>query len=105
MRDERKRKSSGSAFIPHPSSLIPPKKRLGQNFLVDERVIDRIVAEVHPRPDETIVEIGPGHGALATRLIESAGRLIAIEFDRDLVPLLQEKFKPAANFTLVEADA
>jgi 16S rRNA (adenine1518-N6/adenine1519-N6)-dimethyltransferase len=105
MRDERKRKGSGSAFTPHPSSFTPPKKSLGQNFLMDERVIDRIVDEVHPRQDETIVEIGPGRGALTSRLIERAGRLVAIEFDRDLVPLLQEKFKPRTNFTLVEADA
>jgi 16S rRNA (adenine1518-N6/adenine1519-N6)-dimethyltransferase len=109
MRDEGKRKRSQSSFIPHPSSLIPSnipaKKRFGQNFLMDERVVERIVNEVYPRERETIVEIGAGHGALTSRLIESAGHLVSIEYDRDLVPLLQEKFKAYANFTLIEADA
>src|SRR5436853_1116633 len=105
MKDEGKRKHSRSSFIPHPSSLILSKRRFGQNFLTDERVIDRIVNEVRPLKDETILEIGPGRGALTSRLIESAGHLTAIEFDRDLVGLLQEKFKSDANFTLIEADA
>src|SRR3954471_20534605 len=105
MKDEKKRKHSASTFILHPSSFNLPKKRLGQNFLMDERVIARIVNEVCPCRDETILEIGPGRGALTKRLVESAGHLTAIEFDRDLVPLLQEKFESYANFTLLEADA
>ena len=109
MRDEVKRKRSQSSFIPHPSSLIPsnipPKRRFGQNFLTDERVVERIVSEVRPLKDETIVEIGAGHGALTSKLTERAGHLVAIEYDRDLVPLLQEKFKAYRNFTLIEADA
>src|SRR5215216_72119 len=103
MRDEVKK--NRTFFIPHPSSLILPKKRLGQNFLADERIIERIVREVSPREDETILEIGPGRGALTTRLIEKAGRLCAVEFDRDLIPLLHEKFGARANFTLIEGDA
>jgi 16S rRNA (adenine1518-N6/adenine1519-N6)-dimethyltransferase len=85
--------------------FIPAKKRFGQNFLADEGVVERIVREVGPREDETIVEIGPGHGALTARLLESAGRLVAVEFDRDLVPLLNEKFGPRGNFELINADA
>ena len=107
MRDEVKK--NRSSFIPHPSSLIPSnlpaKKRFGQNFLADERVVGRIVQEVCPRVDETIVEIGPGRGALTYRLIESSARIVAIELDRSLIPLLKEKFGARANFTLVEADA
>jgi 16S rRNA (adenine1518-N6/adenine1519-N6)-dimethyltransferase len=111
MKDEVKKKGSRSSFILHPSSLIPSpsltpaKKRFGQNFLADERIIERIVGEVGPREDETIIEIGPGRGALTSRLVEGAGRLIAVEFDRDLIPLLQEKFGARKNFTLNEADA
>jgi 16S rRNA (adenine1518-N6/adenine1519-N6)-dimethyltransferase len=86
-------------------SFAPPKKRFGQNFLADERIIERIVREVSPREDETIIEIGPGQGALTSGLVEGAGRLIAVEFDRDLIPLLEEKFGTRKNFILNEADA
>jgi 16S rRNA (adenine1518-N6/adenine1519-N6)-dimethyltransferase len=81
------------------------KRRFGQNFLVDRGVVDRIITAVSPRPDETIIEIGPGSGALTSRLLEQTGRLVAIEFDRDLVPALREKFAGAANLELLEADA
>lgn len=82
-----------------------PKRRLGQNFLVDRGAVERIIAAVSPRADETIIEIGPGSGALTSRLLEMTGRLVAIEFDRDLVPALREKFAGAANLHLIEADA
>jgi 16S rRNA (adenine1518-N6/adenine1519-N6)-dimethyltransferase len=90
---------------PAPPSVLPPKKRFGQNFLADERVVERIVGAVGPRGGETIIEIGPGRGALTARLLESAGRLVAVEFDRDLIPLLEEKFGGRVNFELIEADA
>src|SRR5229473_1760762 len=85
--------------------MVNSKKRLGQNFLIDRAVVDRIIEAVSPRADETIIEIGPGSGALTARLQEQTGRLVAIEFDRDLVPSLREKFAGAANFHLIEADA
>jgi len=81
------------------------KRRFGQNFLVDRGVVDRIVNAVSPRADETIIEIGAGRGALTTRLLEKTGRVVAIEFDRDLVPILREKFSAASNLVLLEADA
>lgn len=81
------------------------KKSLGQNFLVGDHYPKRIVASVAPKPDETILEIGPGHGALTEFLIASGARVIAIELDRDLIPKLREKFSTAENFQLVEADA
>jgi 16S rRNA (adenine1518-N6/adenine1519-N6)-dimethyltransferase len=85
--------------------MVNSKKRFGQNFLVDRGVVDRIIAAVSPRPDETIIEIGPGSGALTARLLEQTGRLVAVEFDRDLVPSLREKFAGADNLHLIEADA
>jgi len=91
-----------SSFMLHPST---PKRRFGQNFLVDRGVVDRIIEAVRPRPDETIIEIGPGHGALTSRLIEKAGRVVAIEFDRDLVPALRTQFAGSTHFKLLEADA
>lgn len=82
-----------------------PSKALGQNFLTDQRVIQRIVEALEPGPDETIVEIGPGRGALTKSLLEKAGRLVAIEFDRHLIPILEESFGANENFTLVQNDA
>jgi 16S rRNA (adenine1518-N6/adenine1519-N6)-dimethyltransferase len=82
-----------------------PSKRLGQHFLRDQRTIQRIIEALAPRPDETIVEIGPGTGALTSVLVERAGRLIAIEFDNKLTPLLHERFGSFTNFKLLMADA
>lgn len=81
------------------------KKRLGQNFLADGRVAERIVAELRPRADETVVEIGPGRGALTELLVGRAGRVVAVELDRELAPALRERFGGRENFALVEADA
>jgi 16S rRNA (adenine1518-N6/adenine1519-N6)-dimethyltransferase len=81
------------------------KKRLGQNFLVDENYARRIVAALAPRAGETVVEIGPGRGALTSLLLESGARVVAVEFDRELVGLLSGRFGSREEFKLVEADA
>lgn len=85
--------------------MVRAKKSLGQHFLVDERVIARIVSAFDPRDDETVIEIGPGRGALTSRLIERAGHVVAIEFDRELVPLLRQRYGVRGNFSVLEADA
>ena len=82
-----------------------PSKRLGQHFLRDQRTIHRIIDALAPKTGETIIEIGPGTGALTSVLVERAGRLIAVEFDNKLAPLLQERFGSFGNFKLVMADA
>lgn len=82
-----------------------PSRRFGQNFLTDKRVIERIIEALAPAADETIVEIGPGSGALTTPLLEKAGRLVAIEFDRNLIPILNHTYGHKSNFTLIEDDA
>ncbi|HEV7891757.1 MAG TPA: 16S rRNA (adenine(1518)-N(6)/adenine(1519)-N(6))-dimethyltransferase RsmA [Pyrinomonadaceae bacterium] len=81
------------------------KKRLGQNFLVDESYARRIVAALAPRAGETMVEIGPGRGALTSLLLDSGARVVAVEFDRELVGLLSGRFGSREEFKLVEADA
>ena len=86
-------------------SHTSPKRRFGQNFLIDRNIADRIIAAVEPRPDETIIEIGPGRGVLTSRLIERAERVVAIEFDRDLVPKLCDQFSGATNLKIIQADA
>ncbi len=82
-----------------------PSKRLGQHFLRDRRTIHRIVEALAPKTGETIVEIGPGTGALTSVLVESASRVIAVEFDSKLAPWLSERFGKFPNFKLVMADA
>lgn len=82
-----------------------PLKRLGQHFLKDPRTVHRIVEALDPQPDETIVEIGPGTGALTSSLVERAGRVVAVEFDEHLAPLLRERFAGFSNFKLVMGDA
>ena len=62
-----------------------PRKRFGQHFLSDPAVIDEIVRTIDPQPGDTIVEIGPGQGAITEPLARSAGKLHCIELDRDLV--------------------
>src|SRR5262245_61210893 len=86
-------------------NAVIPTKRLGQNFLKDSRVVNRIIDELSPTDDETIIEIGPGTGALTSVLVKLAGRVIAVEFDRQLVPLLEKSFGQQENFKLVHADA
>jgi 16S rRNA (adenine1518-N6/adenine1519-N6)-dimethyltransferase len=81
------------------------KRSLGQNFLVGSHYPRRIVSSVAPRAGETIIEIGPGHGALTGLLVESGARVIAIELDPELIPGLSRMFSGRENFRLVEADA
>ena len=82
-----------------------PRKRFGQNFLCDDRIIDRIVATINPKPGQHLVEIGPGEGALTHGLLDAGARLDAIELDRDLGPLLEARYGMRDAFRLHQADA
>lgn len=80
-----------------------PKKKFGQHFLHDENVIARILRFV---PEgETIIEIGAGRGALTAHLLERTRRLVAVEYDRELIPILRGRFGANENFALIERDA
>jgi 16S rRNA (adenine1518-N6/adenine1519-N6)-dimethyltransferase len=81
-----------------------PRKRFGQNFLADPHYVARIVEAIDPQPGDNLVEIGPGLAALTGALIEGAGRIAAIEIDRDLAARLRERFT-ADRLALHEADA
>jgi 16S rRNA (adenine1518-N6/adenine1519-N6)-dimethyltransferase len=72
--------------------MIRTRKRFGQHFLHDPGVRERIVGAVDPRPGDAIVEIGPGPGALTAGLVAAAGRIDAIEIDRDLAASLRTRF-------------
>ena len=79
--------------------LPKAKKRFGQHFLTDRFVIDRIVNAIAAKPDEVIVEIGPGPGAITAPLVSLLSHLHAVEIDRDLAAALRSRF-PIEKFTL-----
>ncbi len=81
------------------------RKRFGQNFLHDAHIIERIIASIAARDSQHIVEIGPGKGALTEHLLLTAGQLDAIELDRDLIPLLEQRFADYTQFRIHSADA
>src|SRR5690554_651669 len=81
------------------------RKRFGQNFLHDPGVIERIVRSIHPKPDDRMVEIGPGLGALTEELLAANPRLQVVELDRDLIPVLRTKFFNYPDLRIHEADA
>ncbi len=80
-----------------------PRKRFGQNFLVDHRIINQIISTISPKNDDSIVEIGPGKGAITFPIIEHLDHLSAIEIDRDLISIL--KSKEQEKLTIYQADA
>ncbi|WP_323845663.1 16S rRNA (adenine(1518)-N(6)/adenine(1519)-N(6))-dimethyltransferase RsmA [Microbulbifer magnicolonia] len=92
--------SSQNSFFHHRA-----RKRFGQNFLVDENIIERIVRAIGPKETDNLVEIGPGQGAITRLLLQRCPSLTAVELDRDLIPLLQFKFRDYPEFTIVEQDA
>ena len=79
---------------PEPMQRHQPRKRFGQTFLVDPHYVARIVAAIAAKPGDNLVEIGPGQAALTRPLIAAAGRLTAIEIDRDLAARLAAEFTP-----------
>lgn len=86
---------------PSPSA----KRSFGQNFLSDQNFINRIIEAVDPTSDDTVIEIGAGRGALTEKLVDKAGRFVAIELDRDLQPVLEQRFAGRTNFELISRDA
>ena len=83
---------------------LPAKKSLGQNFLVNPHVLDAIIRAADIRSGETVVEVGPGTGALTERLAATGAQVICIEKDRRLIDPLREKFSGSDNVTIIEGD-
>ena len=81
------------------------RKRFGQNFLHDQYVIGRIISSIHPQPDDCLVEIGPGMGALTGPILDATGKLHVVELDRDLIPILRTQFFNFPDFHIHEGDA
>lgn len=84
---------------------MKPRKALGQHFLVDSRILIRIVAAAELAPDDVALEIGSGSGTLTRRLVQRAARVIAVELDPQLAASLPQRLGYPPNLTVVEADA
>jgi 16S rRNA (adenine1518-N6/adenine1519-N6)-dimethyltransferase len=83
---------------------LRPNKSLGQNFLIDETALRKVVAAADLRGDESVLEIGAGIGSLTRRLALAAGQVVAVEIDAKLLPLLRETLEPFDNVSIVQAD-
>ncbi len=83
---------------------ISANKNLGQNFLIDENVIQNIIESAQISQNDFVIEIGPGLGTLTSQLVEKAGKVIAIELDKKMVKILQERFSLYSNFQLLNED-
>ncbi len=80
-------------------------KSLGQNFLIDDSVLTDIVQGADVNGEDLVIEIGPGVGTLTAQLLNKAKRVVSIELDNDLIPILQEELGSHPNFSLVHKDA
>ena len=93
----------------HPRDLLKrfdlePKKSLGQNFLFDPQMLRRIVTDAGVGPSDHVLEVGPGLGALTTVLADSAEKVVAVELDNRLLPILHEQLAPYPNIDLIHGD-
>ncbi len=84
---------------------LHPNKALGQNFLLDENVLDKIVEAAEVNKDDTIIEVGPGLGVLTRKLAEKAKHVIALELDRGMVVLLERENELLKNVQFLHQDA
>ena len=80
------------------------RKKYGQNFLIDTRVLDKIIAAAGVTRDDTVLEIGPGIGTMTQCLAEAAGQVIAVEIDDNLIPILKETLADYSNITIINED-
>lgn len=83
---------------------LRPRKRFGQHFLIDGNLMRRLVDSAEIDPDDAILEVGPGTGGLTDLLARRARRVLAVELDRDLHALLQDRFRDAAHVELICGD-
>ncbi len=93
----------------HPRQLldrygIAPRQSLGQNFLFDEGLLGRIVAAADLSSGDAVLEIGPGLGALTRQLAQAAGRVVAVELDDRLLPVLRYELEPFNNVEIIHGD-
>ena len=80
------------------------QKKFGQNFLIDSHVLNKIIAGAGVTKDDFVLEIGPGIGTLTQYLCEAAGKVFAVEIDKNLLPILEETLAPYDNITVINED-
>lgn len=80
------------------------QKKFGQNFLIDPHVLDKIIRSADITKEDCVIEIGPGIGCVTQALLEYAGKVISIEIDDQLIPILTEQFGSEPNFKLIHKD-
>jgi len=87
------------------STQHKPRKRFGQNFLIDQQVIGQIVAAINPAADDNLIEIGPGMAAITEHLVKLCPSMTLVELDRDLVEFLEHKLADYPAVSIVNNDA
>lgn len=80
------------------------QKKFGQNFLIDTHVVDKIIRSAGLTKDDMVLEIGPGIGSLTQHLAENAGKVVAVEIDKNLIPILKETLATYDNITIINED-
>lgn len=90
-------------FIMKKNNIVANKK-LGQNFLIDEDVVDKIINSAMIDKNDLVIEIGPGLGTLTSRLIDKAGKVICIELDPKMVKIISDRFQLYKNITIINED-
>ena len=80
------------------------QKKFGQNFLIDTHVLDKIISAAGITGDDCVLEIGPGIGTMTQYLAEHAGKVVAVEIDTNLLPILDETLKGYSNVTVINSD-
>lgn len=86
------------------SALRRPLKSLGQNFLVDQHIVDKIILSAALEPGDNVLEVGPGRGALTRRMVQQAGRLLLVEYDHALAAALTAEYADNPQVTVVDGD-
>lgn len=80
------------------------QKKFGQNFLIDAHVLEKIISAAGITKDDCVLEIGPGIGTMTQYLAENAGHVVAVEIDRNLIPILKETLADYDNVTVINED-
>ena len=83
---------------------IKANKKLGQNFLINDEIIEKIISASQINKEDLVIEIGPGLGTLTLKLLENAGKVIAIELDTNMIKILKDRFNLYDNFILLNED-